>query len=207
MCSARESRHLFGYLPLGLFIGAVFLSSLSAAAQENAGSVTDLSGQAFAETSAARRTLEPKAAILLGDHVGTGDQSRVTLLLGHDTTLRLGARGSVMIDRFLVDAGGEITLQSGPLMVEHPDGGSPEHMQIRSSYGLIAVRGTRVFAGPEGKALAIFVERGEVSVVAAGRTVTLRAGQGTSIARPGSGPAAVTRWKQKRIDSLFSSIR
>jgi hypothetical protein len=207
MLSTGESRHLFSYLPLGLFIGVVFLSCFTAAAQENAGSVKDLSGQAFAETSAARRILEPKAAILLGDHVGTGDQSRVTLLLGRDTTLRLGARGSVVIDRFLVDAGGEITLQSGPLMVEHPDGGSPEPIQIRSSYGLIAVRGTRVFAGPAGRALGIFVERGEVSVAAAGRTVILRARQGTSIARPGSPPAAVTRWTQKRIDSLFGSIR
>jgi hypothetical protein len=181
--------------------------SFAAAAQDNAGSVTDVAGQAFAGTSAARRTLEPRAPILLGDRVETGDQSRVTLLLGRQTTVRLGERGRVVIDRFLVDAGGEITLQSGPVMVEHPDGGSAERLRIRTSYGLIAVRGTRVFAGFEGKALAVFVERGMVSVRAAGQTVVLHPGEGTAIPAPGARPTPVAQWKAKRIDALFGGIR
>lgn len=188
-------------------IGAALLLSFAAVAEDSAGSVKDLKGEAYAEAAAARRTLAPQAAIMLGDHVETGDQSRITLLLGHRTTLRLGAHGSVMIDKFLVEAGGEITLQSGPLMVEHTEGGTAEPMQIHTDYGLIAVRGTRVFVGPEGKALAVFVERGEVSVRAGGRSVTLHAGEGTAIATPGARPARVARWKQKRIDALFSSIR
>jgi hypothetical protein len=187
--------------------GAALVLSFAAAAQDNAGSVKELAGKAFAGTSAARRTLEPQAAILLGDRVETGEQSRVTMLLGHQTTVRLGERGRVVIDRFLVEAGGEITLQSGPVMVEHPDGGSAERLRIRTSYGLIAVRGTRVFAGFEGKALAVFVERGVVSVRAAGQTVLLRSGDGTSIPAPGARPTPVAQWKAKRIDALFGGIR
>jgi ferric-dicitrate binding protein FerR (iron transport regulator) len=72
---------------------------------------------------------------------------------------------------------------------------------------LIAVRGTRVFVGPEGKAWAVFVERGEVSVQAGGPPVTLRAGEGTAIATKGTRPSRVARWKAKRIDALFGSIR
>jgi hypothetical protein len=188
-------------------MAAVLLLSFGAAADDSAGSVKDLKGQAFAQTSAARRSLELQATIMLGDHVETGDKSLVTLLLGRQTTLRLGEHGRVVIDKFLVEAGGEITLQSGPLMVEHPDGGPAEPIQIRMPYGLIAVRGTRLFVGPEGKAWAVFVERGEVSVQAGGQAVTLRSGEGTAIPRGGARPARVARWKAKRIDALFGGIR
>lgn len=207
MRAARRFRHLVSHSLLVLTTCTALVLSFAAAAQDNAGSVTDVAGQAFAGTSAARRTLEPRAPILLGDRVETGDQSRVTLLLGRQTTVRLGERGRVVIDRFLVEAGGEITLQSGPVMVEHPDGGSAERLRIRTSYGLIAVRGTRVFAGFEGKALAVFVERGVVSVRAAGQTVVLHPGEGTAIPAPGARPTPVAQWKAKRIDALFGRIR
>ena len=121
MRSARRFRHLARHALLVLMTGAALVVSVAAAAAQNAGSVQELAGHAFAGTSASRRTLEPRAAILLGDQVETGDQSRVTMLLGRQTTVRLGERGRVTIDRFLVDAGGDITLQSGPVMVEHPD--------------------------------------------------------------------------------------
>jgi len=207
MRSARQSHHLFGCPPLLAAMGIALLLSFGAAADDSVGSVKDLKGLVFAQTSAARRSLAPQAAIMLGDQVETGEKSLITMLLGGQTTLRLGERGSVLIDKFLVEAGGEITLQSGPLMLEHPEGAPAEPIRIRTSYGLIAVRGTRVFVGPEGRALAVFVERGEVSVQAGGRTVTLHAGEGTAIATTGARPARVARWKQKRIDALFSSLR
>jgi ferric-dicitrate binding protein FerR (iron transport regulator) len=72
---------------------------------------------------------------------------------------------------------------------------------------LIAVRGTRLFAGPDGDALGVFVERGEVAVTGAGKTVTLHAGQGTTIARPGARPSPVSRWSERRIARVFGSIR
>ena len=206
MRSTRRFYHRHGGSPLVAAIAALLLSA-GAAAEDNAGSVKDLKGEAFAQTSAARRPLEPQAPIMLGDQVQTGDQSRVTMLLGRETTLRLGARGSVLIDKFLVEAGGEIALQSGPLMLDHPEGAPSEPVQIRTPYGLIAVRGTRVFVGPEGKAWAVFVERGEVSVQAGGPPVTLHSGEGTAIAAAGARPARVARWKQKRIDALFATIR
>ena len=207
MRSARRFRHLVRHSLVVLATGAALVLPFAAAAQ-NAGSVQELAGQAYAGTTAARRALEPRATILLGDQVETGEHSRVTMLLGRQTTVRLGERGRVTIDRFLVEAGGEITLQSGPVMVEHPDGGgSAERLRIRTSYGLIAVRGTRVFAGFEGKALAVFVERGEVAVRAAGQRVLLRAGDGTTIPAPGARPTPVAQWKAKRIDALFGGIR
>jgi hypothetical protein len=200
-------RFLSAAICIAFFSMCLFSMCLGASAQESAGAVTSVTGEAFAVRSTQRRTLAPQAAILIGDKVGTGPASRVSLLLGHDTTLRLGERGSVVIDRFLMNAGGDITLSSGPLMFDRPSGSPPERVRIRSPYGLIAVRGTRFFVGPDHDALGIFVERGEVTVLAGGRTVTVSSGLGTTIPRRGAPPDPVKEWKPERITALFGSIR
>src|SRR5262249_30727593 len=192
---------------IAFFSMCFFSTCIGASAQESAGAVTSVTGEAFAVRSTQRRALAPQATILIGDKVGTGAESRVSLLLGRDTTLRLGERGSVVIDRFLMNAGGDITLNSGPLMFDRPSGSPPGRVRIRSPYGLIAVRGTRFFAGPDHDALGIFVERGEVTVQAGGRTVRVGAGLGTTIPSPGAPPEPVKRWKQARIVALFGSLR
>src|SRR5262245_53697505 len=74
---------------------------------QQVGSVEDFRGQAFAEKDAVRRELTRAAALFVHDQVGTGAESRLTMRLGRDTTLKLGERARLTIDRYLVDAGGE----------------------------------------------------------------------------------------------------
>jgi len=45
------------------------------------------------------------------------------------------------------------------------------------------------------------------AVIEAGKTVTPRAGQSTAIARPDARPAPVTRWSERRVTSVFDTIR
>jgi ferric-dicitrate binding protein FerR (iron transport regulator) len=104
------------------------------------------------------------------------------------------------------NAGGEITLQSGPILFSRPAGSTPARMQIKSSFGLIAVRGTRFFAGPSAGVFGVFVERGSVAVSGAGTRVVLRAGQGTNIASPGAAPTPPAQWKPERIRTAFESV-
>jgi ferric-dicitrate binding protein FerR (iron transport regulator) len=169
------------------------------------GSVEDLKGQAFAEKDAVRRELDRAAALFVRDQVGTGADSRLTMRLGRDTRLKLGERARVTIDRYLVDAGGEISLGSGGMLFERP-ARTPSKVQIRSTFGLIAVRGTRFFAGPSNDVFGVFVEQGRVTVSAAGKSVTVRAGQGTNIARPGAAPTAPAPWKEPRIQAALASV-
>jgi hypothetical protein len=171
------------------------------------GSVEDVRGEAFAEARAQRRSLERAAPLFIQDLVGTGPASRLTLQLGKNTTLRVGSEARVIIDRLLVNAGGEITLQSGPILYDRPAAGAPARMQIRSSFGLIAVRGTRFFAGPSAGVFGVFVERGKVSVAAAGARVLVRAGQGTNIARPGAAPTPPAPWGPDRIRTALDSVQ
>jgi hypothetical protein len=83
-----------------------------AASSEKAGAVEDIKGEAFAEANAMRRDLEVAAPLFIRDQVGTGDASRLTMRLGRATTVRLGERALLVIDRYIVDAGGEIYLKS-----------------------------------------------------------------------------------------------
>jgi ferric-dicitrate binding protein FerR (iron transport regulator) len=193
---------------LAAAIGAMIPVAQGARAQtaEQAGSVEEIMGEAFAEARAQRRVLAPAAPLFIDDLVGTGPDSRLTLHLGRDTTLRLGQKARLTIDRLLVDAGGEITLQAGPILFNRPAGSAPAPTRIKSAYGLIAVRGTRFFAGPSADVFGVFVERGSVAVSAAGRQVLLRAGQGTNIARPGDAPTPPAVWGAARVQAALQSV-
>jgi ferric-dicitrate binding protein FerR (iron transport regulator) len=182
------------------------LAGIPARAAERVGSVEDVKGEAFAELDAARRTLNRAAPVFLGDEVATGIASRLGMRLGRDTMVRLGEQARLKIDRFLVDAGGEMTLRSGPLLFDQPPGRAPAAVQIRSAFALIAVRGTRFFAGPSNGRFSVFVARGSVAVTAAGQQVIVREGEGTDFVSPGTPPTPVNRWGPERIRTALASV-
>jgi ferric-dicitrate binding protein FerR (iron transport regulator) len=182
------------------------LAGMPALAAERVGSVEDVRGEAFAELEAVRRTLDRAAPIFLSDEVGTGVASRLGMRLGRNTAIRLGEQARLKIDRFLVDAGGEMTLRSGPLLFDGPRHGTPAGVQIRSPFALIAVRGTRFFAGPSNDRFGVFVVRGSVAVTSAGQQVILREGEGTDFVAPGTPPTPIKRWAPQRIRAALASV-
>jgi ferric-dicitrate binding protein FerR (iron transport regulator) len=185
----------------------ICLSLLHAVATDAAGEVADLRGAAFADAGQQRRTLDKASPIFVGDRVATGAASRLTMRLGTDTTIKLGENAQLVIDRFLPEAGGEISLESGPMLFDHPPGARRIPMQIRSAFALIAVRGTQFFAGPSNGVFGVFVQDGVVEVSAAGSTATLSAGQGTNLQKPGAVPTPPVNWGQARIDAAYESVR
>jgi ferric-dicitrate binding protein FerR (iron transport regulator) len=194
------------FLRHGALAIPLILAALPACGGKAAGSVEEVQGEAFAEADAVRRALERAAPVFLGDEVGTGTASRLAMRLGRDTNIRLGERARLKIDRFVVDAGGEVTLQSGPLLFDRPPGTVPGPVQIRSPFALIAVRGTRFFAGPSNGRFGVFVERGSVAVTAASKQVVLRPGEGTDIAWAGARPTPVRRWLPARVRAALASV-
>jgi hypothetical protein len=77
---------------------------------------------------------------------------------------------------------------------------------LRSLFGLITIRGTRVFAGPSNGVFGVFVTRGVVDVTAGGKTVRLAKGFGTNIAKPGDPPTDPAAWKPPRIKAALASV-
>jgi ferric-dicitrate binding protein FerR (iron transport regulator) len=204
--AAKEYRLDRRWFVFGSALAALLPAGAYAQGAKQAGSVENVTGDAFAEARAGRRALQPAAPVFIADQVRTGSASRLTMQLGRDTKLRLGEDARITIDRFLVDAGGDITLNSGPVVFERPGGSPPTPVRIRSAFGLIAVRGTVFFAGPSRGVFGVFVERGSVAVTAAGKQVVLREGEGTDIARPGAPPSNPSTWGAPRIADAFLSV-
>jgi FecR protein len=188
-----------------LFGTAVPVSGSLVAAAAVAGYVEEVRGQVTAELAAQRRNLVPRGDVFLGDEVTSGDRSHAALQLGRDTSLRLGANAQVRIDRFIVNAGGVLTLEAGPLLLDKgPD--IPGVLRVRGSFGLITIRGTRVFIGPSNGVIGVFVVHGVVDVTSGGHSVVLQTDQGTDIAAPGAPPTQPHPWGKGRIRAALASV-
>jgi hypothetical protein len=177
-----------------------------ASAADPAGAVAMSRGECFAEAATERRVLAPAAAVFVGDSVRTGSQSALGLHLGTATEVRLGAEARLRIDRFLVNAGGVLVLERGALLYDHNADSGPSDVTVRSPYGLVAVRGTKFFAGPSNGVFGVFVERGSVTVVGARTAVLLVSGMGTNLATPGAEPTAPAPWGAGRIAAAMASV-
>jgi ferric-dicitrate binding protein FerR (iron transport regulator) len=171
-----------------------------------AGSVLAVEGRGFAEAGAVWRELSAKSNVFIGDLVGTGISSRLAMQLGASTLVRLGPEARVQIDSFIVNAGGVLDLQSGAMLFDGPPQQS-RGISVRSPFALIAVRGTRFFAGPSRGVFGVFVARGRVRVTAGGRRVELAQGMGTNIASPGMPPTDPTAWGGERIREALASVQ
>ncbi len=187
-------------------LGAVCVAAPRAWAAERAGAVESSRGECYAQTASSRRALAPAAEVFIGDAVGTGVQSALGLRLGKATEVRLGAEARLRIDRFVVNAGGVLMLERGGMLYGHDPNDGPGDVTVRSPYGLIAVRGTRFFAGPSNGVFGVFVESGEVQVVGVNSAVVVTSGFGTNIARPGDEPTLPTKWGAARIAGAMASV-
>ena len=191
-----------------LLVGLAAIPCLArvAAAAEPAGEVQSARGECYAQTAAERRPLSPTAAVFVGDAVRTGVQSALGLHLGQATELRLGAESHLRIDRFLVNAGGLLVLERGALLYDHDTSGGSADVAVRTPFGLLAVRGTRFFAGPSNGVFGVFVERGAVLVVGAYTAVLVTDGNGTDIASPGAEPTPAHPWGAARIAAAMALV-
>ena len=188
---------------LGLLATPTSLSAV--AAEKPAGAVESLHGNAFGQLQANRRPLALAASIFVGELVGTAADSTLGLHLGTATRVNLGPETSLRIDRFIVAAGGVLELNRGAMVLDHDPAEGRADMAVRSPFGLIAVRGTRLFAGPSNGVFGVFVFRGAVRVVGDHQWVDLAAGLGTDIARPGAEPTAPHPWAPARVQRALAS--
>jgi ferric-dicitrate binding protein FerR (iron transport regulator) len=92
------------------------------------------------------------------------------------------------------------------LLFDRPPRSARAAVQIRSPFALIAVRGTRFFAGPSNGPFGVFAARGSVAVSSAGQQVILREGEGTDFVSPGTPPTPVKRWAPERIRAALASV-
>jgi hypothetical protein len=188
-------------------LAAGWLPASRGYAIERSGSVESVRGEAFAQTAARRRELRQQAEVFVGDLVATGVNSALALVLGSATHIRLGAETELQIDRFLADAGGILELGRGSMLFDRNEAASKADATVRSPFGLIAVRGTRFFAGPSNGVFGVFVERGRVLVAGSRSAVEVSAGLGTDIDLPGADPTAPHPWAAARVARALADVQ
>jgi hypothetical protein len=207
-----DMRGFDGGLTRRSVIGAIALLPLvrvtaALAADKAIGAVSELKGEATAELNKESRKLEISSALFLGDALATGEKSRLRAFLGRKTSLRLGAETKVTIDTFIVNRGGELALASGAILLDTGAVKLPNGLSVQSPFALIAVRGTRFFAGDIEGTFGVFAARGTVDVTAGGQTVQLKAGEGTDIAHAGDPPGPIKKWGQPKIAKAMALVR
>jgi hypothetical protein len=196
-------------ISLSLAAGSLLFASASQAqvSQAPLGTVEETRGEVNAEREGQRRKLQPKGQIFAGDVISTGDGALLVLKLGAATTIKLGAQARLKVEQYLADAGGVFDMQAGHLMFERKGKQATDGITFRSAYGLIAVRGTRFYAGPNRGAFAVLVGEGRVEVTSGGRTVQVRPQEGIDIKGQNQAPTTPAPWAVPRIREMLANFR
>lgn len=188
------------------FVGASPGAALGLAAPAPVGRVEAIRGSAFALKETVRRPLAVSEDLFVAEQVATGASSALEMRLGLATVIRLGADARLKIDRYLVQAGGVLELGQGAMVFDRDEAAPKADVAVRSPFGLMAVRGTRFFAGPSNGVFGVFVERGLVIVVGASTSVQVGPGLGTDITTPGGEPTPTHPWGRARVAAAFASV-
>jgi ferric-dicitrate binding protein FerR (iron transport regulator) len=196
-----------------LLLAALLAAPLPArAARTLVGEVTLLNGSAVALFSGEPpRTLSPAAPIMMEDLISTGAGTRFACRLEGGLELRLGENASLRVDQAALRGprpGTAIRSFGGAVLMDLPPAdaaGRRAPSTLMLPWAVIGVRGTRFFAGPLDGRNAVFVERGQVEVSAAGQSALLGEGEGVDVAEGGP-PGAVVRWGAPRIARAMALV-
>ena len=194
-----------------LFIagGALALTGIGIrATQANAiiGKAVEITGNVSRRQANRLEGLKAGASLMDRDFVSTGKESFAELALGEDTSLLLGSETELLIDTFIAGQGGTIELGTGQMVFDRPEGLAKIDLTMRTAFGMIGVRGTKFFAGPNRGVFAVFVEHGRVDVTGGGVTRAVGRGEGVEIKAPGGAPGEVTQWGEARIREAYASV-
>lgn len=190
---------------------------LAAASSEPVGSVTSSVGSAFLARAADKIAATNGAPILLGDLVETGEASRLALRLGAGTEIKLGARATLKIDRFVTGVSAKLHMGQGAFLVDHGPGSEPD-FEVETPYALIAARGTKFWGGATDGLYGVYVIEGTVELQSAGKAVLCHPGMGTNLkAETGAAthsaegremPMMVPHaWPEQRVQAALRTIQ
>lgn len=192
-----------------LFVAGVALScaAFGSGAHANVviGKALEVRGRVNRRQQDREEVLAAGGSVLDKDLIVTGKESFASLQLGEDTSLLLGSETELLIDSFLAGQGGTIELGTGQVVFDRPAGLPKIDLTMRTAFGMIGVRGTKFFAGPNRGVFAVFVEHGLVEVTGGGVTRRVGIGEGVEIAAPGAAPGEVTPWGEARIREAYAS--
>ncbi|OBZ96776.1 iron dicitrate transport regulator FecR [Pararhizobium polonicum] len=181
------------------------LAAIPTRASTVIGKASDVRGKVSLKRAERQEGLATGAQIMDNDYVATGTHSFADLALEGDTRILLGSETALLLDSFIAGQGGTMELGMGQIVFDRPEGLPKIDLALRTTFGMIGVRGTKFFCGPNRGVFAVFVEHGQVSVDGGGVRRLVGAGEGIEIARPGDAPTQTVKWKEARIVEAYAS--
>jgi hypothetical protein len=195
-------------LVVGGLASAAAIAALprSAVAATAAGTVSTTEGTTTGLLEGLIRELSPGAEIYLQEIVQTGAGARLSIAFGQQTTLKLGERTRIRIEQSIVERGGELTLASGALLFDRPDGSGQGQVIVKTPFAVIAARGTGFWAGPSNGVTGIFAAHGIITVRNRAGRVTLTKGLGTDLTDPDVAPTPPKEWGAARVQAALKTV-
>ena len=127
-------------LPLTVLFGLQASTSL---AQEAIGKATSVRPQAEG-SHGGNRTLSGGASVYSQETVRTGDSGQADLQFRDNSSLSVGSKSSVRLDKFVYDpnkSGGAVAIQATRGTFRFVTGSQGGNYQIKSPYGTLGIRG------------------------------------------------------------------
>src|SRR5262245_39484406 len=134
-----QCRHL---APLFILGGFVALGT-AASAQDAIGKATSVRPQAEG-SHGGNRTLSGGASVYSQETVRTGDSGQADLQFRDNSSLSVGSKSSVRLDKFVYDpnkSGGAVAIQATRGTFRFVTGSQGGSYQIKSPYGTLGIRG------------------------------------------------------------------
>lgn len=173
---------------------------------DGVGSAVAIRGGVTRERQTQLETLVVGSDVMIEDRIRTGANGFADLKLSGKTHILLGSETEFLIDSFIASEGGTMELGTGRMVFNRPEGLPKFNLAVRTAFGLIGVRGTKFFCGPNRGVFAVFVEHGQVAVAAGGKEQLVGPGEGVEIAGPGARPSNFAVWAKARVDEAYASV-
>jgi hypothetical protein len=198
-----------------VFCGLLVLAgSHSASARPQVGDVEKIEHSASATFQQQTRNLKHNAPVFFEDLLQTGPAARLSVILADGSDLTLGENGRLLIDDFVYaprQNTGRLALkalQGAFLFI----GGKVEYVpgaevSISTPNATLGIRGTTVWGGPIDDGYGILTLEGEVTVTNNAGSVTLGAGQGTTLRSTGEAPSTPVQWPEQKVLRAIAMIR
>jgi len=196
-------------------IAALLLTSVSFARAESdvIAKVARLVLSAKVERGGAARSLVVDTALRLGDEVSTGAGARLEITFEDGTSLTLGEKARVKLDRYVYDPEGRadmaLSVARGAFLFVTGAMGALADKQVSVSTPLatIGVRGTTFWGGALDNPLDVLLLDGRIEVrTSVGAVLLGQAGRGTTVPAPGSRPTAPTFWPPDKRERAFATV-
>lgn len=194
---------------LALLIVILAVAPSSALAQEAAGTITRLKGEAMAGVADLRRPLAVGSPIYVGDRITTGTRTRVEMTMADGSVITLGDGSEFTIGDFEAEERGRVfgLLRGVFLAVSGTlSSGSTSLLTIGTPFGTIGVRGTTLWGTQSAEKLEVVLIDGRIFVESRGRRIELTTPRTATTVLPGAAPTPPAPVSEEELEAARRTI-